>query len=275
MIAFLLLFVVLGSVIFHLLSPWWWTPIASNWGGIDATVQLTFLLTGIVFVLVLLFMIYCIVKYRYREDRRGEYQPEDKKLEMRLTVLTTIGVIALLAPGLMVWNDYVNPPEDAIPIEVMGQQWSWSFRLTGEDGILGTSDARNISPENPFGLNPKDPNGQDDILLEGDDLHLLVDKPVKVLLRSIDVLHDFYVPQFRAKMDLVPGMITYYWFTPTREGEFEILCAELCGVGHHVMRGLVVVDNESSYQEWISEQSTFKEFQNAAKSDSNVVYVKN
>ncbi len=275
MIAFLLLFVVLGSVIFHLLSPWWWTPIASNWGGIDATVQLTFLLTGIVFVLVLLFMIYCIVKYRYREDRRGEYQPEDKKLEMRLTVLTTIGVIALLAPGLMVWNDYVNPPEDAIPIEVMGQQWSWSFRLTGEDGILGTSDARNISPENPFGLNPKDPNGQDDILLEGDDLHLLVDKPVKVLLRSIDVLHDFYVPQFRAKMDLVPGMITYYWFTPTREGEFEILCAELCGVGHHVMRGLVVVDNESSYQEWISEQSTFKEFQNAAKSDSNDVYVKN
>ena len=275
MIAYLLLFVVLGSVIFHLLSPWWWTPIASNWGGIDATVQLTFLLTGIVFVLVLLFMIYCIVKYRYREDRRGEYQPEDKKLEMRLTVLTTIGVIALLAPGLMVWNDYVNPPEDAIPIEVMGQQWSWSFRLTGEDGILGTSDARNISPENPFGLNPKDPNGQDDILLEGDDLHLLVDKPVKVLLRSIDVLHDFYVPQFRAKMDLVPGMITYYWFTPTREGEFEILCAELCGVGHHVMRGLVVVDNESSYQEWISEQSTFKEFQNAAKSDSNDVYVKN
>ncbi|HIA35618.1 MAG TPA: cytochrome c oxidase subunit II [Flavobacteriales bacterium] len=275
MIAFLLLFVVLGSVIFHLLSPWWWTPIASNWGGIDATVQLTFLLTGTVFVLVLLFMIYCIVKYRYREDRRGEYQPEDKKLEMRLTVLTTIGVIALLAPGLMVWNDYVNPPEDAIPIEVMGQQWSWSFRLTGEDGILGTTDARNISPENPFGLNPKDPNGQDDILLEGDDLHLLVDKPVKVLLRSIDVLHDFYVPQFRAKMDLVPGMITYYWFTPTREGEFEILCAELCGVGHHVMRGLVVVDNESSYQEWISEQSTFKEFQNAAKSDSNDVYVKN
>ena len=275
MIAFLLLFVVLGSVIFHLLSPWWWTPIASNWGGIDATVQLTFVITGIVFVLVLLFMIYCIVKYRYREDRRGEYQPEDKKLEMRLTVLTTIGVIALLAPGLMVWNDYVNPPEDAIPIEVMGQQWSWSFRLTGEDGILGTSDARNISPENPFGLNPKDPNGQDDILLEGDDLHLLVDKPVKVLLRSIDVLHDFYVPQFRAKMDLVPGMITYYWFTPTREGEFEILCAELCGVGHHVMRGLVVVDNESSYQEWISEQSTFKEFQNAAKSDSNDVYVKN
>ncbi|MBV44806.1 MAG: cytochrome-c oxidase [Rhodobiaceae bacterium] len=275
MIAFLLLFVVLGSVIFHLLSPWWWTPIASNWGGIDATVQLTFLLTGIVFVLVLLFMIYCIVKYRYKEDRRGEYQPEDKKLEMRLTVLTTIGVIALLAPGLMVWNDYVNPPDDAIPVEVMGQQWSWSFRLPGEDGILGTSDARNINPENPFGLNPKDPNGQDDILLEGDDLHLLVDKPVKVLLRSIDVLHDFYVPQFRAKMDLVPGMITYYWFTPTREGEFEILCAELCGVGHHVMRGLVVIDNESSYQEWISEQSTFKEFQNAAKSDSNVVYVKN
>ena len=114
----------------------------------------------------------------------------------------------------------------------MGQQWQWSFRFPGEDGVLGTSDFRNIGPENPFGLNPDDPNGQDDVLIEGGELHLPLDRPVKVLLRSIDVLHDFYVPEFRAKMDMVPGVVTYFWFTPTRTGTFEVLCFELCGTGH-------------------------------------------
>ena len=84
-----------------------------------------------------------------------------------------------------------------------------------------------------------------------------MDKPVKVLLRSIDVLHDFYVPEFRGKMDMVPGMVTYFWFTPTRTGEFEILCAELCGVGHAYMRGYVQIEEESEYQAWLQEQLTF------------------
>ena len=78
-----------------------------------------------------------------------------------------------------------------------------------------------------------------------------------MLLRSLDVLHDFYVPQFRAKMDIVPGMVTYFWFTPTRTGTYDILCFELCGIGHYAMRSLVVVEEESAYQEWLQEQSTF------------------
>jgi len=106
-------------------------------------------------------------------------------------------------------------------------------------------------------LNPKDPNNNDDVVIVGDDLHLLVGKPVKVLLRSIDVLHDFYVPQFRAKMDMVPGMVTYFWFVPTRTGTFEALCFELCGIGHPNMRGKVVVDTESDYQAWLQKQKTF------------------
>ena len=92
--------------------------------------------------------------------------------------------------------------------------------------------------QNPLGLTPDDPNGQDDLLIEGDPLHLLVDQPVKMLLRSKDVLHNFAVPQFRVKMDLVPGMVTYAWLTPTATGTFEILCEELCGIAHHAMRSL-------------------------------------
>jgi cytochrome c oxidase subunit 2 len=108
-----------------------------------------------------------------------------------------------------------------------------------------------------LGLNPNDPDAHDDVVIGAEDLHLPLDKPVKILLRSIDVLHSFYVPEFRAKMDLVPGMVSYVWFTPTRTGTFELLCAELCGAAHYAMRAKVVVDGESEYQAWLRKQKTF------------------
>ncbi|MBL6935925.1 MAG: cytochrome c oxidase subunit II [Alphaproteobacteria bacterium] len=271
-VAIMLVLVAVGTVVFHFLSPWWWTPIASNWGSIDDTVTLTFWITGVVFVAIVLFMAYCVFRYRYREGRRADYTPENKKLEWWLTGLTTAGVVGLLAPGLFVWNQYVTVPEEAHEFEVVGQQWQWSYRFPGADGVLGTSAPQNISDDNPFGLNPDDPNSQDDILIEDDEVHLPLHKPAKFLLRSIDVLHDFYVPQFRAKMDLVPGMVTFFWATPTRAGTFDILCFELCGVGHHTMRGTVVVEEESAYRAWLQEQPTFAqsmtEARNGAEDDS-------
>jgi len=257
LVAFILVLVALGSVLFHFLSPWWWTPIASNWSYIDNTLIITFWITGVVFTAVVLFTAYCVFRFRHHEGIRVAYEPENKKLEWWLTIVTGVGVAAMLAPGLFVWNQFVTVPADATEFEVVGQQWQWSFRLPGKDGRLGTSDIRNVSSDNPLGLNPKDPNNNDDVVIVGDDLHLLVGKPVKVLLRSIDVLHDFYVPQFRAKMDMVPGMVTYFWFVPTRTGTFEALCFELCGIGHPNMRGRVVVDTESDYQAWLQKQKTF------------------
>jgi len=251
--------VVIGSIAFHFWTPWWWTEIASNWGSIDDTIILTFWVTGAVFIAICLFMSYCVWRFRYKKDRKAEYKPENAKLEWALTIFTTIGVIVLLAPGLIVWNKFVTVPDDAVDIEVMGQQWMWSYRLTGKDGILGTTDIRNINDDNPFGLNLDDPHGYDDILISGDDLHLLINQPVKMNLRAIDVLHDFYVPQFRAKMDMVPGLITYYWFTPIRTGNFEILCAEYCGTSHYAMRGRALVDEEEDYRNWLDEQMTFEE----------------
>ena len=258
-VALIVLLVVVGTVAFHFWSPWWWTPIASNWGYVDDTIIATFWITGVVFIAVGLFTAYCIYRYRHREGSRAEYEPENTKLEVWLTVLTTLGVAGMLTPGLFVWNQYVTVPEEAYELEAVGAQWQWTFRLAGKDGVMGTSDVRNISDENPFGLNPEDPNGQDDILIESDEVHLPLDRPVKFLLRSIDVLHDFYVPQFRAKMDLVPGLVTYFWLTPTRTGPFDLLCFELCGVGHYAMRGKVVVEEDDSYEAWLQEQPTFAE----------------
>ena len=256
-VALALVFVVVGSVVFHFMSPWWWTEIASNWGYIDDTIIITFWVTGIVFVGVLLFMAYCAYRYRYQEGRRADYEPENTKMELWLTGLTTVGVVVMLTPGLFVWNQFVTVPEGASELEVVGKQWAWTFRLPGKDGIMGTSDIRFMNDENPFGVNPKDPHGQDDILIDDSEIHIPLGKPIKVLTRAIDVLHDFYVPEFRAKMDMVPGMITYFWFTPIRVGTFDILCFELCGIGHYAMRGNVVVEEESAYQAWLKEQPTF------------------
>ena len=255
--AIILVLIALGSVLFHVLSPWWWTPIASNWGYIDATINMTFWITGIVFTVIILFVAYCVFRFRHQPGRRAEYDPENKKLELWLTIVTGVGVGAMLAPGLIVWNQYITVPAGATEIEVIGQQWLWSFRLPGEDGRLGKSDIRNVGSGNPLGLNPNDPDARDDVVIESDDLHLPLGKPVKLLLRSIDVLHSFYVPEFRAKMDLVPGMVTYVWFIPTRTGTFEMLCTELCGAAHYNMRAKVVVEQESEYQAWLRKQKTF------------------
>ena len=259
LVALLLVLVVVGTVVFHFMSPWWWTPIASNWGYVDDTIIATFWITGAVFVAVGLFMAYCVWRYRHRQGRQAAYEPENTKLEVWLTVVTTVGVAGMLTPGLFVWDKFVSVPEEATEVEAVGQQWQWTFRLPGKDGVLGAVDARKINGENPFGLDPDDANGQDDVLIESDEIHLALGKPVKVLLRSIDVLHDFYVPEFRAKMDMVPGMITYFWLTPIRTGTFDILCFELCGTGHYAMRGKVMVEEEGAYEAWLAEQSTYAE----------------
>jgi cytochrome c oxidase subunit 2 len=266
-IAVVLVLLVVGSIIFHFVSPWWFTPIASNWTTMDDTVILTFWVTGIVFVIVNLFLAWVVLRYRYKKNQKADYEPENKKLEWWLTIVTSIGVAAMLAPGLFVWGKFVVVPEDAAIVEAVGQQWHWSFRFPGEDGKLGHSSASLITPDNPFGIDPEDPLGSDDVLVASPELRLPVDQPVKVLLRSKDVLHNFTVTQFRVKMDLVPGMITYLWLTPTVPGEYEILCEELCGVGHFAMRGRVVVTPREEFDSWLAGMPTFVQTQMLAAAD--------
>jgi len=274
-VSIIFVLIIIGSIIFHFWSPWWWTPVASNWGNIDDTIILSFWVTGAVFVAVCLFMAYCVWAYRYRPDRKAEYKPEDKKLEFRLTWLTALGVAALLAPGLVVWNKFITVPENAMKIEVVAYQWGWNYRLPGEDGILGKTSVGLINDDNPYGLDPSDPNSKDDIIVMDADLHLKINQPVKIELRSLDVLHNFYVPQFRAKMDTLPGIITYYWFTPEKKGDYEILCAEYCGTGHYAMRGRVLVDGEKDYSNWLAKQISFEKMLTANNVEKNLLIAEN
>lgn len=256
-LAIVLIAIVAATVLFNVMSPWWLTPLASNWGQVDTTLSFTLLISGLFFVVINLFLAWAILRYRKSEKPRAEHKPDNKRLEWWLVALTTVGISAMLAPGLAVYAKLINPPTPINVVEVLAQQWQWNFRFPGQDGLLGSSDTRFISAENPFGLNPADPHGQDDILASGPDLHLPLGQPVLLLLRSKDVLHDFYVPPFRARMNAVPGMVTRFWFTPTKAGRFELLCAQLCGVGHYNMRGAVVVESPAAFHAWLAQQPTF------------------
>jgi cytochrome c oxidase subunit 2 len=274
--AWALILLVIATVAFHFASlygvfgdPWWFTELASNWTTMDQTVNVTFWVTGFVFIVVNLFMAWTVVRYLHRTGKteKAEYEPENKKLEWWLTAITSVGIAAMLAPGLTVWAKFVTPPQDASVVEVVGQQWAWSYRLPGRDGELGAVDSSLVTLDNPLGVDPKDPKGQDDVIVNSPELHIPVGKDVKFLLRAKDVNHQFAVPQFRVKMDMVPGMVTHFWLTPSRTGDFDALCEQLCGVAHFAMRGRVVVEEESKYQDWLGAQPTFAQTAAVAKGD--------
>ena len=287
-VAVILALIVIGSVIFNVWSPWQFTEIASNWEFIDFTVMVTWWICGIAFVILGLFMAWAVWKYKYHESQESHYEPENAQLESWLTIITTIGVVIMLAPGLIVWDDYVQVPPDAMEVEVLGEQWTWKYRFPGEDGVLGATSVKksversfdpetnssittfepNFSSLNPFGMKDGDPYGEDDILINTSTFHLPVDRNIKLVMRSKDVLHNFWVPEIRAKMDMVPGMITYFWFRPTRTGTFEVVCAELCGKSHYAMRGEMVIQTQEDFENWLSTQVTWAEMKAGAKPES-------
>ncbi|VVE54643.1 Alternative cytochrome c oxidase subunit 2 [Pandoraea iniqua] len=257
----LLIVIVVAALAFHFWSPWWLTPLASNWRQMDDTLTITLVITGVAFVVINLFVAWAVFRYRHRDGHRAAYEPHNRRLEAWLIGITTVGIVAMLAPGLLVYAKLINPPSNAMVVEVVGQQWQWRFRLPGPDGRLGSSDPAYVTADNPLGLNPKDPANQDNRIVDAPELHLLVGVPVKLLLRAKDVLHDFYVPPFRTRMNMVPGMVTQMWLTPTQTGRFDILCAQLCGVGHSNMRGVVVVDDRPAYDAWAAKLPTFAALQ--------------
>ncbi|MBI1742552.1 cytochrome c oxidase subunit II [Candidatus Acetothermia bacterium] len=256
-LAIVLVLIVVGTTIITFVGPWGLPELASNWGSIDSMIIVTTIVTMIAFIAVNAVMAYFIYRYRHRDGRRAVYLVNDHRLEKILIIVTSIGIVFLLAPGLFVYSSFIQPPADALKLEVVSQQWAWAYRYPGADGKLGRSNIRFIDAKNSLGVDLKDPAGQDDVAISaGGTLHLPVNKPVELELRAKDVLHSFYVPQFRVKMDTVPGGITRLWFTPNKAGTFEVLCAELCGIGHYKMKSSVIVESEEEFQKWLKQQPT-------------------
>lgn len=230
-----------------------WLPegITTTSPAIDQLFYLILWLTGGVFVLVQITLLVFLVLYRQRPGRAATYTHGSSLVEIIWTVIPAI-ILALLAfRSQHVWSSVrgTPPPED-LRIEVTAQQFAWNIHYPGPDHVLGRTDITLVDEAaNPIGLNRNDPYAADD-LVTVNQLHLPVDKTVLIDVRSKDVIHSFFVPQFRMKLDAVPGLTGHLWVKATKSGAYEIACAELCGLGHYRMRGFLVVEPDAAFQEW-------------------------
>jgi cytochrome c oxidase subunit 2 len=219
----------------------WLPPLKSDRIAIDHALAITLLVTGLVFIVTNLLLAWFGYAYQDGPGAKAAYWHDSPRLEMTWT-LVTAGILAIfLFNALSLWAKVTAPPPaDAVLIEVTGQQFAWNVRYPGKDGVLGKTDHLQASQDNPIGLVKDDPAAKDDLLLLNQ-MYLPKDRPVRVQVRSMDVIHSFFLPNFRVKQDAMPGMTIDIWFTPTELGDFEIACAEHCGLGHYRMRGAVHV----------------------------------
>ncbi len=256
-----LILVFLGILIFALVgfSIDWKPPVASVHGaGVDSVIQYLLLTTGGVLVLGTLTLL--VFLWRFGRGGTSESPVTSERTERRWSLIPVI-IMALIAEGgvlvkgMPVWKQvYGATPENALVIDVVGQQFEWLVRYDGKDGVFGRTDIHQIDgASNPAGLDVEDPASADDIVLRGE-MHVPVGRTVLVRLHALDVLHSFSIPAFRVKQDLVPGMPGSTQFTPTIPGEYEIGCAELCGLGHYQMSGVIVVHDEAGYEEWLEQE---------------------
>ncbi len=266
---------------------------SAHGGDLDSLFNVTLFFTGIVFILTQILLFWYSYKYRYKKGRVSKFFVHSTSLEMVWTIIPAIVMTFLVVKGLMVWNSVmpdVGPEDEVLEIEATGYQFAWDIRYPGKDGQLGTKDFTKIQPGyNDLGMDWNDEKTHDDIVLSGADIiYLPVDTMVRVRITSKDVLHNFYLPHFRVKMDAIPGLPTYFIFTPTVTTEeyrerlrdypewqvpadptepdgpqrweafdYELACAELCGTGHYSMRRIVRIVSLEEYNEWAAGRTSF------------------
>lgn len=267
---------------------------------LDSMFNVTLVFTGIVFVLTHIALFWFAYKYRWQEGRRARFISHDNRLEMVWTAVPAVVMTVLVVQGLNAWNTVmsdVNPDEDYIEIEATGQQFNWIIRYPGSDGKLGARNYKLTTAGNQLGQDFKDAKGWDDFVPD-QEIYLPVGKKVRVRITAKDVLHNFYLPHFRVKMDAVPGMPTYFVFTPVKTTaeyrnelrkyaeynepndptdptspkrweafEYELACAELCGKSHYSMKRILRVVSQEEYDAWLAKQQSFYFTQIRGKED--------
>ncbi len=219
---------------------------------VDFIFRIIFWLTTVVFVLVQGTYIVYLIKYRARPGVKAHYSHGNNTLEVIWTTLPTIVFLALAIYSNRIWDEIHRPaPANALTIDVSSYQFGWQMRYPGVSGTLSPSDVRLISPQNPFGTDASDPRTAQDVI--SPDLVIPVGRPVHVLLHSRDVIHSFYVPEFRLYQDCVPGRtIGWVWFQATRTGDFQLACSQLCGTGHFNMKAPIHILSEKDFNQWLT-----------------------
>lgn len=237
---------------------------------IDRMIKITLIITGIVFFITQVLLFWYCFRYQESDKRKAYYFPHNNKLEIIWTVIPAIALTVLVGFGIIYWFRITgDSPKDASVVEVTGSQFKWEFRYPGQDKILGKKYFKNIdAANNPLGQLWDDKANMDDIYVSGEPMHLVVNKPVKLIIGAKDVIHDVGLAHFRMKMDAVPGTPTTMWFTPTKttrqmkeETEnpnfvYEISCDQMCGQGHWSMRGEIIVETQEEFDVWMAKKKS-------------------
>ena len=250
---------VLAAVVcYYFAARTWWFPPAINAHAVayDAQFMRTLAVIGIVFFLAQTALGYVIVRFR-SNGSRAVYSHGNNRLEAIWTTATAVLFLGLVVTGTKIWASvhFDEAPPNAMTIQVMAKQFAWNFRYPGPDGKFGRTrlELINDAAGNPFGIDDKDPAGKDDVVSAS--IKVPAGQPVKLLLQSRDVIHNFFVRELRIKQDLVPGMEIPLHFQADRIGIYEVPCSELCGLGHYQMRTTLQVMSRDDFDRWMQRQA--------------------
>jgi cytochrome c oxidase subunit 2 len=224
---------------------------------LDTITGLVHLLMAALFIGWGTFFVYTLVRFRQGRNPKAAYESTRSTATTWAEVLIVLAELILLVGfSIPAWATRVNalPPADqALTVRVVAEQFAWNVHYSGPDGMFGSTDLKLTAADNPLGIVPGSAHAADDVTTIGE-LVIPVDRPVIVQLTAKDVIHSFGIPAMRVKQDAIPGMTTPVWFTPTRIGEYEIACSQLCGLGHYRMRGFVRVVSAADYARWLASQ---------------------
>ncbi len=255
-LAALILVLIVISLYLFIAQPYWFPKLASEHGArIDSLFMAVLIVSGIAFVLVQGALGYFVARYGQNGNEHAAYWHDNPKAEAILLIMTAVILTVLVFMGQRVWASiyFADAPTNATVIDVTAEQFQWNFHYAGPDGQFGRTDTKLITSTNFIGLDKNDPTAKDDVV-SLNQMHVPVGKPVRVRLHSKDVIHSFFLPNFRMKQDAVPGMGIEVWFTPTAAGQYEIACAELCGLGHYRMRAFLTVEpSQDAFNKWQEE----------------------
>jgi cytochrome c oxidase subunit II len=224
---------------------------------VDHIIEFSHWFMGVLFVGWWVFFIFVLWRFRQRRNPVASHEGVTSGISTHLEfAVVLIDALLLIGFAIPLWAKRVNqiPDEkESILVHVIGQQFNWNFHLPGPDGVFGRREIDLVSNSNPVGLDSSDPAARDDLVVLGE-LHVPVDRDVIIDLSSKDVIHNFDLPGMRMAQDAIPGQVIPIWFKPVKTGTFEVVCGQLCGLGHYGMKGTLVVDTPDEYQAWLKER---------------------